>query len=69
MSSTNIDTQENKVLLTNLCVEHLKKIVAETEKINDQPIHTSFKEVYAAITSFKIEIDKQRVKIIYNYTG
>ena len=67
MSHEKIDTLLNKVLLSNLCIEQLKKVVAETEKINDQPIHTSFKEVYSSITAFKIELDHLRVKLLHDY--
>ena len=65
---SNIDSLSNRVELTNLCIAEIKKIVAETEKINDQEIHTSLKNISEAVTHFKIEVGNLRVKILYNYS-
>jgi hypothetical protein len=65
---SSIDSLQNKVRLSILCIEHLKKIVEEVEKVNEQEIDKSFKEVYEALTHFKTEVGNLRVQVIYNYS-
>jgi len=68
MSSTDIDSAQNRLKLTNLCIEQLKKIIEETEKVSEQEIYKSIWGVSEALTNFKSEVDKLRVQVIYNYS-
>ena len=68
MSSTDIDSAQNRLKLTNLCIEQLKKIIEETEKVSEQEIYKSVWGVSEALTNFKSEVDKLRVQVIYNYS-
>ena len=62
-----IDSPQNKVMLSNLCIEHLKKIVEEVEKVDEQEIDKSFIKVHGAITHFRTEVGNLRLQVIDNY--
>ena len=50
-----------------MCVEHLKEVVKEVEKVNEREINESFKEVHASISHFKTEVENLRMQVIDNY--
>ena len=42
-------------------------MVKEVEKVNEQEINESFKEVHASISHFKTEVENLRMQVIDNY--